>query len=89
MSAIQQLQALLAELQAPIFLNSDPDTEIAESGYGPPGKETDYFGELTKATVIRFQEKYAQDILASWGITEGTGFVGKTTREKINELLGV
>ena len=54
----------------------------------PEGIVSGWFGPLTKAAVIRFQEKYAEDVLASWGLTEGTGIVGKTTRAKINELLG-
>lgn len=54
----------------------------------PEGLVTGYFGPLTQAAVIRFQEKYRDDILAPWEITEGTGFVGKTTRVKLNELLG-
>lgn len=53
----------------------------------PEGLVTGYFGPLTQAAVIRFQEKYRDDILAPWEITEGTGFVGKTTRVKLNELL--
>ncbi|MFC1630182.1 peptidoglycan-binding domain-containing protein [Patescibacteria group bacterium] len=54
----------------------------------PEGIVSGNFFSLTKTAVIRFQEKYSQDILVPWGLSEGTGYVGKTTREKINELLG-
>lgn len=54
----------------------------------PEGEITGYFGETTKKVVIRFQEKYAKEILEPWGLTEGTGDVKKTTREKLNELCG-
>jgi len=53
----------------------------------PEGLVTGNFLSLTKAAVIRFQEKYASEILTSWELTEGTGFVGSTTRTKINEIL--
>lgn len=70
-----------------IFLNSDSDTRLQGAGPGSPGKETSFFGKLTKDAVIRFQEKYALDILSSYGLTRGTGVVGPATIEKINSLL--
>jgi len=52
----------------------------------PGGEITSYFGPETKEAVIKFQEKYAKEILSPWGFEEGTGIVSKTTREKLNEL---
>ncbi len=53
----------------------------------PEGLVTGNFLSLTKTAVIRFQEKYAEDVLAPWELTKGTGLVGSTTRAKINEIL--
>jgi len=54
----------------------------------PEGLVTGNFLSLTKAAVIRFQEKHKEEILTPLGLEEGTGFVGPMTQSKINELLG-
>ena len=53
----------------------------------PEGLVTGNFLSLTLRAVIRFQEKYASEILAPLGLSKGTGTVGPATRQKINELL--
>lgn len=69
------------------LLNRDPQTRVSKAGPGSPGNETDFFGALTQKAVIRFQEKYQQEVLDPWGFSSGTGIVGATTRKKLNELL--
>lgn len=68
------------------LLNSDPSTQVARTGAGSPGKETNYFGPATRNAVQRFQLK--------WGIVKnlrdkGYGLVGPKTKAKMNELLKV
>ncbi len=70
-----------------IVLNSDLETRLTNSGVGSPGQETYFFGNLTKSAVIKFQEKYADEILTPWGLSTGNGFIGSTTREKLNFVL--
>lgn len=57
-------------------------------GIYPEGITSGWFGSLTKKAVIRFQETHMEDILTPWGFLKGTGIIGKTTMQKINELLG-
>ncbi len=49
---------------------------------------TGNFDTHTAAAVVGFQEKHREDVLAPWNLPRGTGFVGSTTRAKLNELFG-
>lgn len=53
----------------------------------PEAKITGNFLSATHAAVIRFQEKYAAEILTPLGLKTGTGYVGASTRNKINQLI--
>jgi len=53
----------------------------------PEGLVTGNFLSLTKAAVIRFQEKYATEILAPLGLEKGTGYFGPMTRAVANQKL--
>lgn len=54
----------------------------------PEGTISGHFGSATKKALIKFQEKYAEEILKPWGYKQGTGVAGDTTRAKLNEVCG-
>lgn len=67
-------------------LNTDTETLVASVGAGSPGNESDYFGPATKRAVIRFQEKYASEVLVPSGLGHGSGYVGQNTMAKLNAI---
>ncbi len=66
-------------------LNSDPDTQVSVSGAGSPGKETSYFGGLTRKALAKFQVKHKTDITRH-GYYIADGSLGRSTRNYINTL---
>lgn len=47
---------------------------------------TGNFGTITRDGVIKFQQKYASEILAPIGLKNPTGIIGSMTRKKLNQL---
>ena len=65
-----------------MLLNSNSATQVAATGVGSSGSETQFYGPLTTAAVTAFHNLYASEILAPLGLTSGTGFFGAKSREK-------
>ncbi len=74
--------------QLQIYLNSNSQTRVSESGIGSPGSESTYFGERTKQAVIEMQNMFAPLILYPVGLTFGSGYVGNSTISFLNNIQG-
>ena len=68
------------------YFNADPDTKVADSGVGSPGNETEFFGSLTKAAAIKWQDKYSAQVLAPVNLSAGTGYWGNSSRSYYSSL---
>ncbi|MDQ2933086.1 MAG: hypothetical protein M3Q80_01770 [bacterium] len=68
------------------ILNADPETRVKPTAGGSIGHETSYFGNNTYFAVIKFQEKYASEILTPAGFSKPTGMVATSTRTKIADM---
>ncbi len=74
--------------QLQIYLNSNSQTRVSESGVGSPGSESTYFGDRTKQAVIKMQNLFAPLILYPVGLTFGSGYVGNSTISFLNSIQG-
>ncbi|MEK7658308.1 MAG: peptidoglycan-binding protein [Patescibacteria group bacterium] len=64
---------------------------LEKEGFGSSLNEDKFngkFGGVTASAVTGFQEKYASEILTPYNLKRGTGFVGSSTRAKLNSLYG-
>lgn len=66
------------------LLNTNPITQVAQTGPGSPGVETLLFDTNTYEAVVRYQELYRDEILTPEGLSKGTGYVGPSTRAHLN-----
>ena len=71
---------------------TDLQQALTKEGFSIDGSEysgrTSVFGESTASAVTGFQEKYREEVLTPIGLKYGTGYVGKATRAKLNQLYG-
>jgi len=60
---------------------------LAELGFFTYPTATGYFGGITRKAVIEFQEFYSNEVLKFFGLTKGTGYVGRTTKAQLHKLM--
>ena len=63
-------------------------TALTKEGYDVSADKKMTFEDATYVAVVKFQERYASETLAPYGLTSGTGAVSSKTRAKLNALYG-
>jgi len=63
-------------------------TALSKEGLFSTARTYPNFDEYIASAVVQFQEKYASEILAPYNLKHGTGYVGPSTRAKLNKLYG-
>jgi hypothetical protein len=63
-------------------------TALEKEGFYEKSTSSLSFDEEVASAVIGFQQKYKDEILTSYKLRFGTGFVGTLTRNKLNKLYG-
>jgi hypothetical protein len=62
---------------------------INEGYWDSEVEATGYFGPITKNALIKFQESFVEDILASFGLKNGTGYFGAKTKGFLSKSLSL
>jgi len=61
---------------------------LEKEGLYTKGTNPPHFDESLASAVVGFQEKYSAEVLAPLCLKHGTGFVGPSTRAKLNKIYG-
>jgi hypothetical protein len=69
-------------------LRKEGFTSNFAEGQSDPISDDGVFIEATASAVTGFQEKYKSEILSPVGLQRGSGYVGPSTRKKLNSLYG-
>ena len=63
-------------------------TVLTKENFDVSKDKSGYFEEYTASAVVGFQQKYKSEVLTPVGLSYGTGYVGASTRKKLNQLYG-